>query len=216
MYTDEAPAKIGSNEPADKTENPDHHSSEKRRWHDNRGELSEAFDLLEHIPTDTIPLIADGIIAKAEKDFNAGELLTALKSMGSEKIMALHKSKKRQRSYDHDPNLTKIVNYFFVLPADNQDKLATQFLEFTELVVEYMATCDSFDIEPDQNQLAQLRDLFVETGSNSARDYLEAIHKPYHDAIQSDAPIPIQPTEPSRQQIVGDSDGGMKIKKQPD
>lgn len=176
-------------------------SGKRQRWHDNRGDLSTAFDMLTDIPKEVLPLIADGIILKADKDFNAEALLRSLKSLGSEKVMALYQSRKKRREYDQDPDLFRIVNHFFVLPEQNQDKLARDFIGFTDLVVEYMATCESFDKKPLEKELHEIRNHFVNNGLESASKYLHTLHKDYEKIVNED----------ETSQVVITSEKGMKV-----
>lgn len=197
--------------------NPD---SSRRRWHDNRGELSEAFDLLDSIPPDAIALIADGITAKAEKDFQARDLLRSLSSLGSDKVLALYKSKNRMRSYDKDPDLHRIVNNFFVLPEDNQKALAKQFLGFTDIVIDYLAVCDSFGLEPHPGELENIRRCFVEDGLQAARQYLVEVHGEYHEQIGepeelTDENQPAATAKAPAHETVITDEGGMKIRQEP-
>jgi hypothetical protein len=103
--------------------------------------------------------------------------------LGKEKIMALHQARKKRRSYDQDAHLAEIVNTFFVLPEDAQEGLAKDFVEFTELVVEYMATCDSFELAPSEQELVRMRDAFVESGAAAVRSYLHEIHQPFYEKL---------------------------------
>ena len=122
--------------------------TQSRRWHDGRGELSEAIELLESIPEDIRPYIADALTGKAERDFHAQDILDSLKSLGKEKIMSLHQAQKKRRNYDQDINLHQIVNTFLILPEDAQESIAADFLEFTSLMVEYMANCEHLNWNP--------------------------------------------------------------------
>ena len=152
-------------------------SGQGQRWHDNRGELSRAVELLESIPPEIRHHIAEALTGKADKDFNAGEILTSLKSLGKEKILALHQTRKKRRSYDQDPHLHKIVNTFLVLPDDAQEGLAATFLEFTDLMVDYMANCDCLDTEPSEQDLLEMCKRFIEEGPQAVRGYLVDIHQ---------------------------------------
>jgi hypothetical protein len=183
----------------------------RRRWHDNRGELSEAFELLDSIPKEALPLIADAIIARAEKEFRASDLLRSLSSLGSEKVLALYKSKNRMRSYDKDPDLHRIVNNFFVLPDENQMELASQFLGFTDMVIDYLAVCDSFGLEPKEKELESLQRRFVDEGLTSARQYLAEIHGKYHEEIGEPETTGEEMTVSAPTNLVVD-DTGMKIR----
>jgi hypothetical protein len=164
-------------------EKPEQH----RRWHDNQGELSTLMDLLDTIPEQIRPLIAQALTERTDQDF--GELLGSLKSLGKEKIMALHQAAKKRRSYDQDPNLHQIANTFLVMPEAHRQGFAAHFLEFTSLMVDYLATCDTFGLEPQQAELCRMRDLFVDTGADAVRDFLQEIHQPYYEMELKEASV---------------------------
>jgi hypothetical protein len=160
-----------------------------RRWHDNRGDLSKTVELLESIPEEVRPHISAALTDKANQDFNAAEILRSLKSLGPEKIMMLHQARNKRRAYDQDADLQKIVTTFFILPEDAQDTLARDFLVFIELMVEYMANCDSFELEPKESELVQMRDLFVHSGAEAVRAYLNQVHQEYYKLLDSESEI---------------------------
>jgi len=187
-------------------------SGQGQRWHDNRGELSRAVELLEAIPPEIRHYIAEALMGKADKDFNAGEILTSLKSLGKDKIMALHQSRKKRRSYDQDANLHQIVNTFFVLPEEAQEGLAATFLEFTDLMVDYMANCDLFGSEPNPADLQEMRTRFIAEGPSAVRRYLGEIHEELYRILQTDdaaAPSSVSSDAALPVQV----DDGMKVKK---
>ena len=151
--------------------------SEKKatRWHDDRGDLTEAVNSLEQIPPEMLHLIAEAVTEKGQHDFEVEALLKSVKSMGSKKVMALYASKKKRRSYDQDPKTHELVNTFFVLEPRNQDRLARDMLDFTDHVIEYVATCEALDEEPDPRQLQRIRQIFVAHGNEAVAKYLTAI-----------------------------------------
>jgi hypothetical protein len=160
-----------------------------RRWHDNRGELSRLVDLLEAIPPEVRRHVADALTGKTNKEFNAGEVLSSLKSLGKEKIMAMHQAGKKRRNYDQDPNLHQIVNTFFVLPDEVQEGTAMSLLAFTDAIVEYMANCDAFDLEPNAGEMDRMRDLFVADGPLAVNAYLLELHQPYYKLLSAETDI---------------------------
>jgi hypothetical protein len=161
-------------------------STNKQRWHDNRGELSTAVELLESIPPEILPYIAAGLSDRMDREFDASAILNGLKSLGRDRVMALHQSRKKRRSYDQDPHLHQIVNTFFVLPEEVQETVAAQFVNFTALMVDYMATCDAFGATPNSKDLDQMRKYYVETGPEAVKAYIETIHKDYNQIITSE------------------------------
>lgn len=173
-------------------------SSRFRRWHDNRAELSLLIALLEEIPPEVLPLITDALTEKADQEFQVGALLNSMKSLGAEKIMALHKSQKKQRSYDQNQYTHKIANYFYMIPEAEQESFASRFLEFTAIMVEYLANCDSFELQPEEAHLRKMRDLFVSQGEIPVRDYLMEIHQPYYERLLAADPEPPSLTETSQ------------------
>lgn len=156
------------------------------RWHDNRGELSEAMDLLESIPPEVRPHVAEALAKRVYQQFQAGEILWGLKSLGRDKIMALHQARKKRRSYDKDVHLSEIATTFFMLSEDVQETFAKDFLEFTGLVVEYLANCDSFELVLSEEELDCMRDAFVEFGADAVRTYLHQIHQSVYDRLAAD------------------------------
>jgi hypothetical protein len=165
-------------------------SENKQRWHDNRGELSVAVELLESIPPEILPYIAAGLSDRMDREFNASAILSGLKSLGKDRVMALHQARKKQRSYDQDPHLHQIVNTFLVLPKESQETVAAQFLDFTALMVDYMATCDAFGVVSKPEDLDKMRQYYVETGPSSVKAYIETIHKAYNQIIASEESLP--------------------------
>lgn len=176
-----------------------------RRWHDDRGDLSLAIDLLESMPPAVMPYIAAGLCEWTDQVFDTGTILRELKSLGKDRIMALHQSQKKRRSYDRDPDLHRIVNTFYVLPETEQESVAGQFVEFAAILVDYMATCDSFAAEPKPDDLAKMKDLFVANGIEAAQTYLQSLHASYNQILLAEEVLP----EP---QIVMDASGGIQLK----
>lgn len=172
-----------------------------QRWHDNQGELSTLIELLDSIPEEIRPLIAEALSETKDQTqgLKMGEILGSLKSLGKDKIMALHQAGKKRRSYDKDPNLHQIANTFMVMPEETRQDFAAHFLEFTSLMVDYMATCDTFGTVPKEADLQKMRDLFVDKGEGAVRAYLEEVHKPFYEMVVVE--------EDKQQKLVGNDDG---------
>lgn len=163
-------------------------STKQQRWHDNRGELSLAVELLESIPPAILPYIAAGLTERADKEFNASEILSGLKSIGKERILGLHQSHKKRRNYDQSPELHRIVNTLLVLPEDEQEAVAAQFVDFTSLMVDYMATCDAVGAAPKEEELQTMRQHYVQDGTQGVQTYLNKIHQQYNQLLLADEP----------------------------
>jgi hypothetical protein len=154
-----------------------------QRWHDNQGELSTLMDLLDSIPESIRPHISEALTQRADQDFQVSEILSTLKSLGKDKILALHQAQKKRRKYDQDPDLHKIANTFLVIPEAERVAFAGKFLEFTSLMVDYMANCETFGTEPKESDLQRMRELFVATGEQAVREYLMEVHQTFYQMV---------------------------------
>lgn len=161
-------------------------STKQQRWYDNRGELSLAVELLESIPPAILPYIAAGLAERTDREFDASAILSGLKSLGKERIMGLHQSHKKRRSYDQSPGLHRIVNTFMVLPENEQEAVAAQFVDFISMMVDYMATCDAVGVMPKEEDLHKMRQYYAEDGTQAVQSYLRQIHQHYNALLLSE------------------------------
>lgn len=180
-------------------------STKQQRWHDNRGELSLAVELLESIPPAILPYIAAGLTERTDREFDASAILNGLKSLGKERIMGLHQSHKKRRSYDQSPELHRIVNTFMVLPEEEQESVAAQFVDFTSMMVDYMATCDAVGAVPKEEDLHKMRQCYVEEGTQAVQAYLSQIHQHYNQLLLSEEAV-------SQPEVVLDTHGELRLR----
>lgn len=184
-----------------------------KRWHDNRGELSEVIALLELIPLEALPYIVEGISQRAEQQYQLSSALQTLKTVGQDKVLALYKSKNRRRSYDRDPDLHKIVNYFFVLSEEKQEKLANELLRFSEYLVDYLATCEAFDLKPKPEELDEIKRRFIQQGPQPVQEFINGIHGEYHRLMTMEDGVETLPTPAvPKSQTVIEHESGMRIR----
>lgn len=180
-------------------------STKQQRWHDNRGELSLAVELLESIPPALLPYIAAGLTQKTDREFDATAILNGLKSLGKDRIMGLHQSHKKRRGYDQSPELHRIVNTFMVLPEEEQESVAAQFVDFTSMMVDYMATCDAVGTAPQEADLHKMRQYYVEEGTQAVQSYLSKVHEAYNQLLLSEEKL-------STPEVVLDTQGELHLR----
>ncbi|MBK8189119.1 MAG: hypothetical protein IPK79_01560 [Vampirovibrionales bacterium] len=140
-----------------------------RRWHDARGDLSQIIDLLTTLPEAFLAPVIQAIRARADSCWETRELL---KSLGTEKILALHKSKRKRRNYDQNPDLHQTVNLFLALPPDSQDTLASESLQFLQVAVQFVAGCQNWNLDPSR-ELPKLSSAFVGGGPRAMVTMME-------------------------------------------
>jgi len=85
----------------------------KYRFYDQEPSVSQAVELLLVLPQEMQSIIADGISLIAEQEFRANELMKELKSLGTEKVLAVYKSKQKKRAYDKNHAVHRAINYLW-------------------------------------------------------------------------------------------------------
>lgn len=146
-----------------------------QRWYEKNPSLSQCVKLMEKFPMEIQTIIAEGIITLSIKECKADEVYSQLKSLGTEKVMALYKSHRKQRSYDKNPSMHKAMNYLHVLSEENQTFLAMQTLDLVGNIYEYFKSCKSFKHEPSMDDIGQVAKVFLEGGSDEAKLMVEKL-----------------------------------------
>lgn len=139
-----------------------------QRWHDRKPELAKAVHFLSALPEDLQTIIGDCVIQVAEKEYKVSDLLNSLKSMGTEKILGLHQSQKKRRSYDNNPTMHKAINCIYILPPNEQNKLVKKVLELMDSVVVYFEIHREFNTPAKNLTLKALSENFLLGGVKQA------------------------------------------------
>lgn len=147
------------------------------RWHDKKPELARAIHFLASLPNDVQSIIGECVIKVAERNYKVSEIMKDLKSLGTEKIMGLHQSQKKRRSYDKNPATQKAVNHIYVLPESEQNKLAKQVLSLMDCVFHYFETHQILNVPVEKQTLQGLADAFAEGGLNQAKAFNTTLRK---------------------------------------
>ncbi len=170
----------------------------KRRWHDRGGYLERVIAVLDAMPPELLYWVVEGINGLAEKNWKVDDLL---KSVGTEKILALYKSRNKRRHYDGDPRLYKTINYFFLLPDSQQEELAHKSLQFVKIMAEFLANCNEHMMQPKRDELQRLVDLFILSGPEEVQNQIRRKHPEFkftHEVVQdAETGMRIQITEKS-------------------
>src|SRR6476619_3957588 len=135
--------------------------SRKQRWHDQRPEMAKAIHFLSSLPDDLQTILGDTVIAMTDKEFKVNDLLVAFKSLGHEKILGLHQSKKKRRNYDNNPTMHKAINCIYVLPSEQQQWLGNQLLVLMNFVIQYFEAHKKAGLPASAATLQALTQAFV-------------------------------------------------------
>lgn len=186
--------------------------------------------MLTLLPDDVKTIISEAMITLANREFNISDQENAFRTLGSEKVMALHKSKNRRREYDVNETLHKAMNYLYMLSDESQDFMSEHILEMVKFIQEYFATCKEFQVPSEPEHVAKVTDTYVNSGSEGVKKFLKALRdefyvKAFHPdravkrnidllaVIQAEQPEkPEQPAEKINLSTKEDSQG-MKLSK---
>ena len=87
-----------------------------RRWYDHYRNIRMLIDLSEGLPVTVQANLGDTLIETIKRYQNLAASSTDLRSMGTEMVMGLYKSRRKLRWYDDSPELHKAYNMMAILP----------------------------------------------------------------------------------------------------
>ena len=151
-----------------------------KRWYDRNPHLAQGVKLLILLPDEVKTIISEALITLANREFNESERETAFRTLGSEKIMGLHKSKNRRREYDINDTLHKAMNYLYMLSDDGQDFMAEHILNMIKYIQEYFATCQKFQMTSEPEHVARIAYAYVNSGSEGVAKFLKQLREEFY------------------------------------
>jgi len=192
-----------------------------KRWYDRQPKLSRAFKLIIILPDEVRSIISESLMLLANREFDAAERENSFRTVGSEKVMALHKSKNRRREYDQNEQLHKAMNYLYVLSDDNQDFMAEHILKMVEFIQKYFATCHEFKAQPSLEDVATVTNTYVEKGTAEVENFLKQLREEFFTKLASPEKLAKKPIvdiladlpSATPNTTTQDDGKGMKVKK---
>ncbi len=154
-----------------------------KRWYDRTPELSEASRVLMLLPDEITEIVCEAVVKMANREFQVKEKIKTFRSLGTDKVMALHKSKKKQRKYDDSQILHKTMNYLYILSHANQDYMAHHILKLMSYIQEYLSTVKTFNAEPSMDTIAEITQQYVERGSKDVEKFLTILKERLHQEM---------------------------------
>lgn len=180
----------------------------QKRWYDHDTHVATAVDLVMKFPPEIQSIIFKGIYMLAEKEFRANELMNEFKTLGTEKVLAMYKSKEKKRIYDQDPNTHKAMNYLYLLSEQNRKLMAHHILSLMGVMQDYLKVCQNAKQAPKSGEVASLTDSYVDSGIQAAKSMLAELENIYLSTAASPKPTP---EIPERGQRVADGGADLKI-----
>ncbi len=153
--------------------------SSEKRWYDQDSNISAAVNLTLDMPNEILIIISDGVVLLAEREFQAKETLKNFKSLGTEKVLAIYRSKEKKRTYDQNPTVHKMVNYLYLMSPENQNFMAKHIILIMKLVQEYLQLCAVNQIEPQKTDLEEMTQSYANNGNEAAQKVLSSITRKF-------------------------------------
>lgn len=150
-------------------------SVQDKRWYDKKPTVKKAFTQLCDFQDDLLTVLASKVCMMVESRYEANNLLASLKSLGTERVLAIYKSKSKLRKLDENQQMHLVVNYFFVMRPDHQNKAAGDTLEMVAIANDYLTVCEKFEYKPSKTHVETLADTYVRSGEIPARELLAGI-----------------------------------------
>ena len=187
-------------------------SSSYIRWYDRQPKLSEACKLLFGFPDEIKSLISEAVLIIADREIKQKEQREQMRSLGSEKILGLYKSKNRRREYDINPYLHQAMNYLYLLSEKNRDFMAEHILKMVHYIQHYLQTCHITETPPSMEDVATITNLYIHSGDPEVKSFLKQLHYEFclklQDGKSPTLPNPLLDIIENVTQING---SGMKI-----
>src|SRR5690606_12362088 len=127
-----------------------------KRWYDRQPRLASAVTLSVLLPEEVQRMIGEALVLIEDRERMLHTQDSTCKTLGSEKIMGIHKSKNKRREYDQNETLHKAMNCLYILSDDNQDLMADHILSMIDYIRQYFAACQEFKVSPSMEEVADL------------------------------------------------------------
>ena len=179
---------------------------EKNRWYDQDPSVAAAIDVLLAMPEEIRVAICKGVVMLAEKEFKANELAKQVKSLGTDKVLGMFKAKKKQRYYDTNETLHRMMLYMFLLSEENRRYIARSIGEMKALITDYLGLCKQYSASTDQYALNSLTETYGTHGSTEAKKLLSKFERAFVARIQKTGPKTPDSPPPSEKKDVSITD----------
>lgn len=151
-----------------------------QRWYDKQQTVSKSVRLLENFPDQYREILAETMIRLSEKHCRANEIMTRLRDLSPEKVLSLFKAKDKQRWLDQNETVHHAMNVLYVLPEEERIFIATQVIEVTGYLLEYVIICERTNQLSQQEIIRGLCTAFVRGQLKNTAEYLSAFYPSMH------------------------------------
>jgi hypothetical protein len=147
----------------------------KNRFYDQDPLVSKAVSLLLMLPGEVQTLTATYLSRIAEAEYRAHEMMQDTKTLGSDKILALYKSKQKKRDFDQNPAIHRALNYLMLLSEQHRQLIAHRLVGLIFHLQEYLKSCRMFSILPTRDQMNDVCNAYLKLGPEEASRMIKMI-----------------------------------------
>ena len=146
-----------------------------QRFYEKDPTVKRSVETLLALPFDVQTIVAEGSVLIAERECQAATVLTNIKSLGTEKVLALYKSRQQRREYDKNRTVHRMMAYLMALTPEHQNLLARKMIELTGFANDYLQVCEQQSEAPQNEVLESISSTYVRFGPRHAKAFVMAI-----------------------------------------
>jgi hypothetical protein len=155
----------------------------QQRFYEKTPIVKQAVDAMFLFPGDIQGVIARGFSLIAEKDCKAKEMMDNLKTLGTDKVLAMYKSKQKKRHYDQNPDTHQAMNYLMIMNPESQVFIASKVIEMMGFMQEYLQLCKTYAQSPERESIHAISDTYVHQGPKEARVFLSSLNTEFRNRL---------------------------------
>lgn len=159
-------------------------SLDRRRWYDNTPSIKAQYDTLTGMPEKLQTLMADALLWIMICQGKVSTKGKPFVSIGTEKVVGLHQSKKKRRSYDQNQSLHDALNSFYLLTPEDQSIVSDSMWELLALIQHYYASCFLAKEAVDFERLSTIAKTCATKGTAKAQEVVTDIIQKTHEASE--------------------------------
>ena len=161
-----------------------------KRFYDQDPLVSQAINLLMLLPGEIQTLVAECTAKIAESEYRANELMHNMKSLGSDKILGLYKSKQKKREYDQNLLIHQALNYLMLLSEENRRRIASRIVGLIAHIKDYLQFCRSCSMAPNLEHIREIRSTYLKFGPEEASRKIKHMEEQTFRMGRRSRPIP--------------------------
>lgn len=160
--------------------------SNYKRWYDRQPKLAKAVQLISLMPNEIKTIVCEALMVIANRELDQSEQDNSFRTLGSEKIMGVHKAKNKRRDYDRNEMLHKTMTYLYILSDDGQDQIADHILNMVHYIQQYFQACQEFKVEPQLEQIGEITRHYIERGGKEVQIFLRNLREAFSLKFKSE------------------------------